>query len=278
MASTAMANSGPIAVPASAIQAYQYFVQQGLTPAQSAGIVGNFMQESGVNPNATNSIGATGIAQWLGSRLTNLYSFAQGLGQPANSLQTQLLYSWYELNGSENGSLVALKQTSTPAAAATVIFNDYERAGDSSLPARIANANAVYQAGTGQSAPIGSATLASATSGNDNSSSSGSSDCTIGWTWPSAGPIGGGKVCIWRPGWTRALLGGVCIAGAGVIMVVAVASLAGSEVKIPSAPTSLITSLTNSSGRKKRNASRQQLSSDIDSGKVNFPISDTEFN
>lgn len=52
--------------------AYSFFVANGFSPTQSAGIVGNLMEESGpsLNPAITNSIGAHGIAQWLGGRLT----------------------------------------------------------------------------------------------------------------------------------------------------------------------------------------------------------------
>ena len=50
-------------------KAYNFFVAspQSLTPQQSAGIVGNLMQESGVNPNSVSNGGQTiGIGQWEG--------------------------------------------------------------------------------------------------------------------------------------------------------------------------------------------------------------------
>jgi hypothetical protein len=87
-------------------QAFNFFVSKGLTAAQSAGIVGNLIQESGVNPNAVepNGVGH-GIAQWsAGGRWDtttndNLKWFAaQQNNAPINSLLTQLDFMWYELS------------------------------------------------------------------------------------------------------------------------------------------------------------------------------------
>lgn len=55
----------------------------------AAGFLGNFYFESGYNPLVENSIGAVGIAQWLGERRTSLIHTANKLGRQL--YQTKLL-------------------------------------------------------------------------------------------------------------------------------------------------------------------------------------------
>jgi len=69
-------------LPQNVIRAYKYFTDQGFTPEQASGIVGNLMTESyaHLDPNAYNpaggGMGAYGIAQFRGSRLKGLLDFA----------------------------------------------------------------------------------------------------------------------------------------------------------------------------------------------------------
>ena len=49
-----------------------YLLNKGYNSKAIAAIIGNFVQESGLNPYAVNSIGATGLAQWLGGRKKTL--------------------------------------------------------------------------------------------------------------------------------------------------------------------------------------------------------------
>ena len=67
-----------------------------MNAVQAAAMIGNFRQESGLDPKKENSIGAFGIAQWLGGRKTNLFK----LDQP-ESLTTQLKFVVQELVGDE---------------------------------------------------------------------------------------------------------------------------------------------------------------------------------
>lgn len=110
--------------------AFNYLQQKGLAPHQAAGIVGNFAQESNVNPSITNSIGAFGAGQWLGARKKALFDFAKRNGQDPANLQTQLDFTMYELNTTEKGAFNALKNTKTSAEAAKVIRKKYERPGE----------------------------------------------------------------------------------------------------------------------------------------------------
>src|SRR5437868_4270446 len=77
--------------------AYEFFVCQGLTNFQSAGIVGNLDQESGANPAAVQPGGpGRGIAQWsVGGRWDtdandNVLWYAGTRGQSSGSLNLQL--------------------------------------------------------------------------------------------------------------------------------------------------------------------------------------------
>ncbi len=115
-------------------EAIGFFTNKGLTKAQAAGIVGNLEQESKLNPSEPNGY----LAQWLGSRLTGLESFAKGKGltTASGNAGVQLEYIWQELNTTETGALAGLKVTSTPAQAAQVFSQLYERPSEPNLPAR----------------------------------------------------------------------------------------------------------------------------------------------
>lgn len=85
-----------------------------LTPQQAAGIVGNLLGESSLNPKALNNIGASGIAQWLdrGSPRKSDYKKFAGVDKfphEHGDLKTQLRYVKKELLSSEKIALKALK-------------------------------------------------------------------------------------------------------------------------------------------------------------------------
>jgi hypothetical protein len=110
----------------------------GMTLNQAAGFAGNFMLESGMDPKITNGIGAHGLAQWLGGRLTGLVNFAKAHNAPEDTIDTQLNYAGYELNNGFKASvLTPVKASSTVQESTTIVFDHYEIAGDSSLPFRI---------------------------------------------------------------------------------------------------------------------------------------------
>lgn len=79
--------------------AYNYFLQRGYTPTAAAGIVGNLVQESGVNPvvRPGDSGTAHGIAQWRGDRYSGLQNYAAQNKGSVGDLGTQLGYLDYEL-------------------------------------------------------------------------------------------------------------------------------------------------------------------------------------
>ncbi len=183
--------------------AFNFFVKQGLSGPQAAGIVGNLMQESGVNPGSNNTAathnapdpssviaGVTwwggGIAQWEGGRWSGpggLLSYVAGKsdfngqphGDPSNSkswenLGIQLNYMWAELNGTpaaiKQAGLAEVRRTSTPGEAAQAFELAYERAGIPRMDNRIKYANqifALYGAQTGGSVVTAADTVASDT-------------------------------------------------------------------------------------------------------------------
>src|SRR3989344_1203279 len=93
--------------------AFNFLVNEGkFSPELAAAFVGNFRQEAGsqMTTIAENpSSGATGIAQWLGGRKTNLFAFAAEKGKPATDLMTQLEFVLHELNGKEKAAYDDIK-------------------------------------------------------------------------------------------------------------------------------------------------------------------------
>ncbi len=111
-------------------QAYEFFVHQGWTPQQSAGIVANLEAESGLRPDAVGDGGqAYGIAQWHPDRQA---LFAGLLGKPiqGSSLEDQLFFVHAELQRSEKRAGDALAACTTAAAAGACISQLYERPAD----------------------------------------------------------------------------------------------------------------------------------------------------
>lgn len=122
--------------------AYQFFLGNGFTAAQSAGIVGNLIQESGVNPESVQPNGpGRGIAQWsVGQR----WNPALATGNPSVDLPAQEQYILDELQSNPSYGLSQLKQATTPTQAAQIFGSDYERYGD--IGGRLQDAQNVYQA------------------------------------------------------------------------------------------------------------------------------------
>jgi LysM repeat protein len=112
--------------------ALDYFIQQGWTPEQAAGIVANLQAESyeRIDPAAVGDAGkGYGIAQWHGSRQRD---FERVMGKPlkGSSLEDQLKFVQWELTdpkSTERRSGARLKAARTAAEAAAIIDQYYER-------------------------------------------------------------------------------------------------------------------------------------------------------
>lgn len=124
-------------------KAFNFFLQKGLTAEQAAAFIGNFMQESTMNPAADQPDGpGRGIAQWSeynpakpadGGRWDhdkddNLKDFAKD--RSMLDLATQLDFVWYELTETHFKSVLSqLRSTSDLAGMVSLIETDYEVAG-----------------------------------------------------------------------------------------------------------------------------------------------------
>lgn len=136
-------------------QAFKYYMGRGLNPAQAAALVGNMMQESGLNPNANNyekdSKGfsnSSGIMQWRRERLDGLKSYAQSLGKSWNDFEVQLDWALKEMNGPEARNSARFRNATT-VADANAGLKSFIRYGDESLGVRGQNANQVLQRNQG---------------------------------------------------------------------------------------------------------------------------------
>jgi hypothetical protein len=145
--------------------AFEYFVSQGMTPAQAAGIVGNLQGESGqglntgaINPgDGRDGSDSIGVAQWNGPRARALKAYAESKGVPWTDLNTQLEFLHSELKGPEGTAYKGLQAAQTPEEAARAMLA-YERPKDwnkpGSHPERAKYATAAFAAyGGGQGAP-----------------------------------------------------------------------------------------------------------------------------
>ena len=122
-----------------------YFISQGYTPAQAAGIVGNLQAESGANLNigAVGDSGkAVGIAQWHPDRQANFAKFA-GKAIGKSSLEEQLTFIAHELKTTEAGAGSRLKSASSAQDAAAIFDQFYERRSGDARRQRMVNAQAL---------------------------------------------------------------------------------------------------------------------------------------
>lgn len=141
---TGNANSAHIKI------AFDYFVSAGFTPEQAAGLVGNFMQESGANLN-TGAVGdggtSYGIAQWHNERWTALRNFASSQGLDPGSIDAQVRFVVHELNTSHASVGRALRNATTVQEAAMIVSAKYEipAAQYANNGGRVANAQLVFK-------------------------------------------------------------------------------------------------------------------------------------
>ena len=128
--------------------AMEFFLDQGWTPEQAAGLVANLQAESydHIDPAAFNAKEqAYGIAQWRGPRKRD---FEREMGRPikGSSLDDQLRFVQWELNNTEKRAGRRLKQATTAAEAAAIVDEFYERSAGIHRQERIALANSLLTA------------------------------------------------------------------------------------------------------------------------------------
>ncbi len=126
-------------------RAMLYFMTQGWTKEQAAGIVGNLDFESiGMNHKAKNSKGMYGLAQWNKERRNR---FKKTFGKPIekSTFEDQLQFIQHELENDESSAGSSLKKAKTAAEAAVIFDKKYERSEQKHHKDRILLANKAYQ-------------------------------------------------------------------------------------------------------------------------------------
>lgn len=111
--------------------------REGFSDEQVAGVLGNFQQESGLNPriNEGGKVGAPlgkggyGLGQWTADRQFNLINFAKQRKMDPGDPTLQADFLVHELSGPEKRAAETLRQAKSPEQAALVFRRDYERAG-----------------------------------------------------------------------------------------------------------------------------------------------------
>lgn len=134
-------------------EAFQFFLNKGMSPKQAAGMAGNFAWESGGSPhavspgdnyrNSPSSPHSAGIGQW-NDRLPELFRFARenGINLPEGNLRdasyvkqaiqqipmkTQLEFAWKEMQGSENRAFQGVKNAPDNLGSTTAAAMSYHR-------------------------------------------------------------------------------------------------------------------------------------------------------
>jgi hypothetical protein len=142
IAGVAVHPSPAAAAKSNAEVAFDFFRQRGLSKAQAAGIVGNLVQESNINPKSDQAGGpGKGIAQWSSpGRWDSLERYARAHHTSPWALNTQLWFIWHELTANPAFGLNELRGAKTVAAATRVFEKKYEICGECRESNRVAAA------------------------------------------------------------------------------------------------------------------------------------------
>lgn len=134
----------PLKTQGSSKEVIKYFKSKGLNNYQSIAIAGNLQAESNFRTYASGDSGsAYGIAQWRGSRLRDLTTFANENNLDYRDFYTQLDFIWYELNNKERNALVQLRDSDSLYSATINFAKYYERPQASTYPIRVEYANQI---------------------------------------------------------------------------------------------------------------------------------------
>ena len=119
----------------------------GWEPHQAAGLVGNFMQESGpaLQTRAVGDGGnAFGMGQWNGPRMRALQAFAAKQGKDPSDLDTQIAFFDLETRTTEATAAARIKGAKTAREAAAIASEAFWRPGIPHLNRRMAYADTIY--------------------------------------------------------------------------------------------------------------------------------------
>lgn len=145
---------------------YNFYTQNGFTPAAATGLMGSVYQESKFDPSAIQGNGkgpAAGLFQWenyntKSGRWAKLNAYAQNKGTEWTDPKTQMEYSIHEMGESEKwmwspskknlahvSSFEEYKQLTDPETAAIAFSNHFERPGKPHNETRVAKAKEYYE-------------------------------------------------------------------------------------------------------------------------------------
>jgi len=109
-------------------QAMQHLMGRGLPQVAAAGIVGNLVAESGLDPTIPGDNGnSVGIAQWHKERMVAMKSWITAQGRDWKDMNAQLDFLVHELNTSEKIAGNQLKLAGNPIQAAKTFMDKFER-------------------------------------------------------------------------------------------------------------------------------------------------------
>jgi len=103
---------------------WDFLLSQGFSRIQTAGIMGNLMQEHRFN--TSDVTGGLGIVQWTGGRRANLINLYP---DSYTNIYSQLNFLMDELNGGYYGVRDAIKSTDSLTSAVQIFQNQFERCG-----------------------------------------------------------------------------------------------------------------------------------------------------
>lgn len=129
-------------------KAWNFYKAEGFSDEATAGVLGNFMRESRMNPAVEehgNKIGY-GLAQWSFGRRSDLEKWTQENNFKVASLEGQLNFSMYEMEKMKFGkySFSQFKKLNDVKEATEVFERYYERAGVVALDERVKFANEIF--------------------------------------------------------------------------------------------------------------------------------------
>ena len=129
--------------------AWNFYINKGFSEEAVAGILGNYMRESNMNPaieEKGNKIGY-GLAQWSFTRRTNLENYAKRNGLAVSNIYTQLNFSILEMSTVTNFGglgLQGFKNLKDVNYATEIFENHFEKPGVKASAERKAYAKAIY--------------------------------------------------------------------------------------------------------------------------------------
>ncbi|MGX7111837.1 phage tail tip lysozyme [Gemella cuniculi] len=130
-------------------KAWNFYQVEGFSEESIAGILGNYMRESGMDPTVEekgNNIGY-GIAQWSFTRRTDLENWSKQNNFLVSSLEGQLNFSMHEMKKMKFGkyNLEEFKKIKDVKLATEIFEQHFERAGVVAMNERISYAQEIYK-------------------------------------------------------------------------------------------------------------------------------------